>query len=114
VNQWTQLTLTRRGSLVDVKLAVEPTDDDVATWLRQLLGYVLLDRFNNLHLEAVAVYCAWHRQLLTYPLPALLASAGLGPARNLESLRTDFYEALREALDDYAAWKERERYRCRS
>ncbi|MGM1058531.1 hypothetical protein [Saccharothrix sp. Mg75] len=97
-------------TLVDVKLAVEPTDEDVAAWLRQLLGYVLLDRFDTFHLDAIAVYCGWHGELLTWPLPALLSSATSGPAPSLDSLRADFYEVLHDELGSYAAWKERERY----
>jgi len=65
-------------TLVDVKLAIEPTDEDVAVWLRQLLGYVLLDRFDTFRLDAVAVYCGWHGELLTWPLSALLTSAAPG------------------------------------
>ncbi|CAL9577568.1 hypothetical protein SUDANB95_04927 [Actinosynnema sp. ALI-1.44] len=79
-------------------------------WLRQLLGYVLLDRFDTFHLDAVAVYCGWHGKLLTWPLPALLSSATPGPAPSLDSLRADFYEVLHDELDSYAAWKEPERY----
>ncbi|WP_329793556.1 hypothetical protein V1227_17000 [Lentzea sp. DG1S-22] len=97
-------------TLVDVKLAVEPTDEDVAVWLRQLLGYVLLDRFDTFHLDAIAVYCGWHGELLTWPLSALLGSATSGPAPSLGRLRADFYEVLQDELDSYAAWRERERY----
>lgn len=97
-------------TLVDVKLAVEPTDEDVAVWLRQLLGYVLLDRFDTFRLDAVAVYCGWRGKLLTWPLPALLSSATPGPAPSLDSLRAGFYEVLHDELDSHAAWKERERY----
>lgn len=96
-------------TLVDVKLAVEPTDDDVAAWLRQLLGYVLLDRFDTFRFDAVAVYCGWHGKLLTWPLSTLLRSAASGPVPTLESLRADFHKHLRADLDSYAAWKERER-----
>jgi hypothetical protein len=52
-------------TLVDVKLAVEPTADDVVMWLRQLLGYVLLDRHDTFNLDTVAAYCGWSGQLLT-------------------------------------------------
>lgn len=41
-------------TLVDVKLAVEPSQKDVAAWLRQLLGYVLLDRFDTFRFDTVA------------------------------------------------------------
>lgn len=98
-------------TLVDVKLAVEPSEEDVAAWLRQLLGYVLLDRFDTFRFDTVAVYCGWHGQVLRWPLSALLRPAAPGPAPPLENLRTDFHKDLRDELDRYTAWKERERYR---
>ncbi|SDN11400.1 hypothetical protein SAMN04488074_1357 [Lentzea albidocapillata subsp. violacea] len=97
-------------TLVDVKLAIEPTDDDVAAWLRQLLGYVLLDRFDTFRFDAVAIYCGWRGQVLTWPLSTLLRSAASGPAPTLANLRADFHKELREDLDRYASWEERERY----
>ncbi|WP_439655941.1 hypothetical protein ACSHWB_26285 [Lentzea sp. HUAS TT2] len=98
-------------TLVDVKLAVEPSQENVAAWLRQLLGYVLLDRFDTFRFDTVAVYCGWHGQVLSWPLSALLRSAAPGLAPTLENLRGDFHKDLRDELDRYAAWKERERYR---
>jgi hypothetical protein len=97
-------------TLVDVKLGIEPTADDVRQWVRQLLGYVLLDRHDTFRLEVVAVYCGWHARLLTYPLPALLAAASPGLAPALTTLRNDFHTALSDDLDGYAACKERQRY----
>ncbi|USX56229.1 hypothetical protein [Lentzea sp. HUAS12] len=79
-------------------------------WLRQLLGYVLLDRFDTFRFDTVAVYCGWDGQVLTWPLPDLLRSAASGAAPTLEGLRADFQKDMREELDHYAAWKERERY----
>ncbi|QUF08368.1 hypothetical protein KCV87_12270 [Actinosynnema pretiosum subsp. pretiosum] len=49
----THLTPVARKQLL--KLAVEPADEDVAVWLRQLLGYVLFDRFDTFRLDAIAV-----------------------------------------------------------
>ncbi|WP_344411985.1 hypothetical protein [Amycolatopsis minnesotensis] len=97
-------------TLIDVKLAVEPTADDVATWLRQLLGYVLLDRHDTFRIDAVAVYSAWHGCLLTHPLGAFLATASAGPLSDLGQLRAEFHHALRDDVDSYLAWKERRRY----
>ncbi|WP_218159839.1 hypothetical protein [Lentzea albida] len=71
-------------TLVDVKLAVEPSQKDVAAWLRQLLGYVLLDRFDTFRCDRVAIYCGRHGQVLSWPLTALLISAASGPAPTLE------------------------------
>ncbi len=97
-------------TLIDVKLAVEPTPKDVSMWLRQLLGYVLLDRHDTFRLDTVGVYCGWSGVLLTYPLSALIAAASPGLRPTLARLRADFYEALRDEIDSYLAWKERTRY----
>lgn len=96
-------------TLVDVKLAVEPSVDDVVVWLRQLLGYVLLDRYDTFRFDAVAVYCGWHGLVLSRPLPALLEQAAHGPVPDLKDLRAGFHEVLQEELDQYTDWKERER-----
>jgi hypothetical protein len=97
-------------TLVEVKLGTKPTAEAVQKWLRQLLGYVLLDRHNALRLDAVAVYCGWNAGLLTCPLSELLAGAHPGPTLDLTTLRADFHAAFRDHLDEYAAWKESKRY----
>jgi hypothetical protein len=88
-------------TLIDVKLAIEPDEEDVTTWVRQVLGYVLLDRRNVLHVDQVAIYCGWQARLLTYPLASLLTEADSRGLRDLETLRVDFHDALRSDLDDY-------------
>ncbi len=98
---------------IEVKLAVEPTADDVMVWLRQLLGYVLLDRHDTFALDTIAVYCGWSGQLLTYYLPTLLTASGHGGPAALARLRDDFGELLAAELDGYAAWRQGERYRHR-
>jgi hypothetical protein len=98
-------------TLLEVKLAVEPTAEDVVVWLRQLLGYVLLDRHDTFALDTIAVYCGWSGLLLTYPLPTLLSASGHGGPAAPARLRGDFGQLLADELDGYAAWRERERYR---
>lgn len=99
-------------ALIDVKLVIEPSAKDVAKRERQVLGYVLLDRHNVLHVNEVTIYCAWQARLLTYPLATLLAAPdSLGPP-DLETLRIDFHDVLNKELDGYLAWKERQHYRC--
>ncbi|MCE7008109.1 hypothetical protein LWC34_35600 [Kibdelosporangium philippinense] len=51
------------NTLVDVKLVAQPTTTAVHTWLRQLLGYVLLDHHNALHINAIAIYSGHNAQL---------------------------------------------------
>jgi hypothetical protein len=99
-------------TLIDIKLAIEPTTDDIATWTRQLLGYVLLDRHDTFHIDAIAVYCGWQTRLVTHPLRPLLAAASDRPtAPDLTALRADFDAALRDELENYAGRIERERHR---
>lgn len=98
-------------TLVEVKVVTEPTTDDVDQWLRQLLGYVLLDRHDALSLDTVAVYCPRQKQLLAYPIPELLVNISSGASLQLAALRTSFYHTLHDDLNEYAAWKERERYK---
>ncbi|MET8848470.1 hypothetical protein [Amycolatopsis sp. NPDC004625] len=100
-------------TLIEVKLAVEPTADDVTMWLRQLLGYVLLDRHDTFAVDTIAVYCGWAGQLLTSPLPTLLAASGHGGPAALARLREEFGTLLAGELDGYTAWRQRERYRHR-
>jgi hypothetical protein len=71
-------------TLLEVKLAVEPAAEDAAVWLRQMLGYVLLDRHGT---------CGWSGQLR----PSALGR-----------LRGDFGELLADELDGYPAWHLRE------
>lgn len=97
-------------ALVEIKLAIEPTTDDMATWLRQLLGYVLLDQHDIFRFDTVAVYCAWSGQLITYPLSEIFATSSPGRTPSLEHLRTEFHKALHDELEGYVAWKERQRY----
>lgn len=98
-------------TLIEVKLAAEPTAEDLLVWLRQLLGYVLLDRHDTFALDTIAVYCGWSGQLLTYPLPTLLGASGHGGLPALARLRNDFGNLLAGELDGYAAWRTRQRYR---
>jgi len=98
-------------TLLEVKLAVEPSAENITVWLRQLLGYTLADRHDTFAIDTIAVYCGWSGQLLTYPLPALLSASGQGGAPALARLRRDFRELLAGELDSYAAWRERQQYR---
>ncbi len=98
-------------ALVEIKLAIEPTTDDMAAWLRQLLGYVLLDQHDTFRFDTVSVYCAWSGKLLTCPLPEILTAASPGRTPSLEHLRIEFHKALHDELEGYVAWKERQQYR---
>jgi hypothetical protein len=104
------LDLVIGRTVVDVKLASAPTVEEVMVWLRQLLGYVVLDRLGVFPVEVVAVYCGRQGQLLTYPLPTLLAAASVGPPAELATLREKFGLAQCALLDRYTRWRIREQY----
>lgn len=104
------LDLVIGQTVVDVKLAVAPTAEDVMVWLRQLLGYVLLDRLGVFPVEAVAVYCGRQGQLLTYPLPTLLAAASVARPAELATLRDAFTRTQGDLVDNYTRWRVREQY----
>lgn len=104
------LDLVIGRTLVDVKLASAPTAEDTMVWLRQLLGYVLLDRLGVFPVEAVAVYCGRQGQLLTYPLPTLLSAAGTGAPTELTALRDEFNRTQGDLVDSHSRWSERERH----
>ncbi|WP_189054516.1 hypothetical protein [Longimycelium tulufanense] len=96
-------------TVVDVKVTRDPTSH-LDQWLRQLLGYVLLDRGDALHLDGVAVYTGVQAQLLTCPLTELLRAASPGPTPQLSALREEFYATVQDDLDSFVAWTQRRRY----
>ena len=76
-------------TLVDVKLSRE-SKPPVDQWLRQLLGYLLLDWDDALRVDTLAVYAAWQGRMLTCSVGQLLKVASPGPAASLTALRNEF------------------------
>ncbi|MEV5544042.1 hypothetical protein AB0L13_45315 [Saccharopolyspora shandongensis] len=94
-------------TLVDVKLTRKPKPP-VDRWLRQLLGYLLLDWDNALRLETLAVYAGWQGRMLTCSVDQLLEAASSGPTPSLTSLRDKFRSVLRNDFDSFTTWKHRQ------
>jgi hypothetical protein len=53
--------------LVKIKTALEP-EKGLEQWLNQLLGYVLLDWFDALYIDTIALYLGWQAKLMATPL----------------------------------------------
>jgi hypothetical protein len=85
-------------TLVEIKTVLEPAGH-VEQWLNQLLGYVLLDWFNSLCLDVVALYLGWQAILISAPIDGLLAAATTGPTPTIDSLRAEFRQAIQPDLD---------------
>ncbi|MFB9566135.1 hypothetical protein [Saccharopolyspora hordei] len=81
-------------ALVDVKIA-RGSAPPVGEWLRQLLGYLLLDWDDVLGIGTLSVYAGWQGVMLTCPVDELLATASPGPTPTLAGLRDEFRAALR-------------------
>lgn len=96
-------------TLVEIKTVLEPAAY-LDQWLRQILGYVLLDRFNALWLDQIALYLGWQALLLPVSIEDLLSTATSGPTPGLETLREDFHEAIRPELDQVVGYLQRRRY----
>lgn len=94
------------NALVDIKLARDP-DPPVGRWLRQLLGYLLLDWDDVLRLEVLAVYAGWHGKMLTCSVSDLLAAACPGPTPTLTSLRDEFRVVMRSDFESFIRRKHR-------
>ncbi len=80
------------GCLVDIKATIRPKLS--ASWLYQLLGYVLLDYSDQYEIHAVAIYFARQRKVLRWPLVSLinkLAGGSISP----DALRAHFRRVAR-------------------
>ena len=96
-------------TLVDIKVTKDPAAH-VDQWLRQLLGYVLLDRHNILQVDTIAIYNGTQGQLLTYPIADLFRAASTGATPDLSTLRAEFHTIIGKELDEFVPWKQRKQY----
>jgi hypothetical protein len=76
------------GCLIDVKSTLNPRLDPV--WLRQLLGYALLDSDNVCHIDSLGVLLARQAVMTRWPLEALLDAAAGSSRPSFETMRADF------------------------
>ena len=91
------------GALIEIKTTVNHRFD--TSWLRQLLGYVLLDTDDALHIDAVGVYLARQAHLATWPLADILRETSGRSVVPLAAWRADLVEAgrrLQQASADAA------------
>jgi hypothetical protein len=95
--------------LVEIKTVLEPVEN-LGRWLNQVLGYALLDWYNILGFDTLAVYLGWQVALISVSLTGLLANASPGPTPSLENLRADFRCAIQADLDQTVEARIRSRY----
>jgi hypothetical protein len=95
--------------LVEIKTSLEP-EKWLGQWLNQLLGYVLLDWFDALCMDTIALYLGWQAKLMATPLSEVLATSTPGPTPALGLLRTEFRQAIQADLDETHQWQLYRRY----
>lgn len=97
------------NTLVEIKAALEPE-----TWMdqtvNQLLGYLLLDRWNTFELTEIALYTAWEARCLRMTVEELLHTASAGKPLALEELRNELHSAIAEDLERAEAATLQHRY----
>lgn len=80
------------GMLIEIKTTVNPRID--AVWIRQLVGYVLLDADDSYRLAAIGLYLTRQGRLVSWPLDEALDHL-CGPSRpSLPELRAGFSSFL--------------------
>jgi len=86
-------------TLVEIKTYADPSPH-LDAWLDQLLGYLLLDRWNTLKITGLALYCGWQARTLTVTVEELLKTSAREAPVALHDLRALLREAMRDDLDD--------------
>ncbi|GAA0521630.1 hypothetical protein GCM10011581_12280 [Saccharopolyspora subtropica] len=81
-------------ALVEVKITTRPVPP-VDEWLRQVLGYLLVDWDDVLGISTLVVYAGWQGVMLTCTVKELLAAASSGTTPRLAELREEFRAAVR-------------------
>lgn len=76
------------GCLIDVKTTKSATLD--VEWLRQLIGYALLDYEDELGITSVGLYLARHGELFTWPLDVFLRTLSNDSTATTTLLRAEF------------------------
>jgi hypothetical protein len=75
------------GTLLEIKTTINPRID--GAWIRQLLGYLLLDTAGEFRVNALGLYLARQGRLLVWPLPDALEIVAGKPV-DLASVRVEF------------------------
>lgn len=79
------------GCLIDIKTTINPLKD--ASWIYQLLGYVLLDWHDENQIKDVAIYFSRQSFMLKWTLNDLLAEL-MDEPKSLSELRELWYELI--------------------
>lgn len=77
------------GMLIDIKTTIRPRLAE--DWIWQLLGYVLLDRFDQHEIRHVGIYMARQGILIWWELDEMIEGLS-GKSQRLEELRERFFE----------------------
>ena len=83
------------GMLVDIKTTVNPRLAEV--WIWQLLGYVLLDRFDQHKIRHIGLYMARQGRLVWWELDEIIKGVS-GKNQSVEELRELFFENVLSVL----------------
>lgn len=106
---YAQADLSIGRALVEIKTYLDPAPW-LPTWLDQLLAYTLLDRWNLLRIDTLALYLGWESVVFTTSIDELLQTASPGTTPQITALREDFHNAMYEVLLDAHYWHKVNRY----
>ena len=84
------------GCLIDIKASISPQIR--AEYLYQLVGYVLLDYDDRLHIDSVGIYMARQGLLFTWPVLDFLRQLSGDSTISLVSLRQEFRTLCKSLL----------------
>jgi hypothetical protein len=87
------------GCLIDIKTSISPTIE--SEWLRQIVGYALLDYDDERQITSLGIYMARQGRLFTWPLAYLLVQLTGDPTATVESLRQEL-RVFRDFDDDWS------------
>lgn len=80
------------GCLFDMKTTKQANVDP--NWLRQLIGYLLLDYDDTYHIDSVAIYMARQGEVFTWSIPDFLCQLTGDSTTSLTQLRQEFRTLL--------------------
>ena len=95
------------GCLIDIKTSISPTIEP--EWLRQIVGYTLLDYNDERQIKSVGIYMARQGMLFTWPLVDLLPQLTGDPTATVKRLRQEFQTIInnRTEISSAAALRKR-------
>ena len=74
--------------LIEIKTSIHPKI--CADWLRQLLGYVILDYHDFYHIRNIGFYMARQGAFISWPIDTILASVTGNTSHQIDYYRQDF------------------------